>query len=131
MTLNISIKLTREPIDETALIRSRQVPATAGAAVYFMGCVRGMEANETIHALEYEAYEAMARHQFEKLFEEAGKRWPIQSIRVVHRVGSVSVGEPAVWIEVIAPHRTEAFQACQWAVDEMKRVVPIWKKPVA
>jgi molybdopterin synthase catalytic subunit len=72
----------------------------------------------------------MAEHQFNLLFDEMAKRWPIESVRLVHRIGVVKVNEPSLWVEVVAPHRGEAFAACQWLIDEMKRVVPIWKKPV-
>jgi len=68
---------------------------------------------------------------FHLLFDTMEKRWPIESIRLVHRVGLVKVTEPSLWVEAIAPHRGEAFAACQWLIDEMKRVVPIWKKPVS
>ena len=72
----------------------------------------------------------MAEHQFHLLFDQVEKRWPVESIRLVHRTGAVAVGEPSLWVEVIAPHRAEAFAACQWLIDEMKRVAPIWKKPL-
>lgn len=101
-----------------------------GAAVYFTGVVRGTEAGEAIAAIEYESFERMARHQFELLFNAVEQRWPVQSVRVAHRLGRVGVGEAAVWVEVIAPHRREAFAACEFFIDEMKRLVPIWKKPV-
>ena len=81
-------------------------------------------------AIEYEAFQQMAEHQFHLLFDEMEKRWPVESVRLVHRVGVVKVNEPSVWVEVIAPHRAETFAACQWLIDEMKRVVPIWKKPI-
>ena len=71
----------------------------------------------------------MARHQFGLLFDEMEKRWPVESVRLVHRIGRVSAGEASLWVEIIAPHRQEAFAACQFLIDEMKRVVPIWKKP--
>jgi molybdopterin synthase catalytic subunit len=101
-----------------------------GAAVYFLGVVRESEEGEAIKALEYETFQRMAEHQFNLLFDEMEKRWPIESIRVVHRVGLIKVNEPSLWVEVIAPHRGEAFAACQWLIDEMKKVVPIWKKGV-
>jgi molybdopterin synthase catalytic subunit len=72
----------------------------------------------------------MAEHQFQRLFDEMERRWPVASVRLVHRVGVVPVSEPSLWGEVIAPHRAEAFAACQWLIEEMKRVVPIWKKPL-
>ena len=102
-----------------------------GAAVYFSGVVRGSEAAQPITALEYECFLPMAEHQFHKLFDELERRWPVESVRLVHRLGSVRVNETSLWVEIIAPHRGEAFAACQWLIDEMKRVVPIWKKPLA
>ena len=102
-----------------------------GAAIYFLGVVRGTEEGATIKAIEYEAFQRMVEHQFNSLFDEMEKRWPIESVRLIHRVGVVKVNEPSLWVEVIAPHRGEAFAACQWLIDEMKRVVPIWKKPLA
>jgi len=73
----------------------------------------------------------MAEHQFNLLFDQMGRRWPIESVRVVHRIGTVPVNEPSLWVEVVAPHRGEAFAASQWLNEAMKRVVPIWKKPRA
>ena len=99
-----------------------------GAAVYFLGVVRGTEEGESIKAIEYEAFQRMVEHQFNLLFDEMEKRWRIESVRVVHRVGVVEVNEASLWVEVIGPHRGESFAACQWLIDEMKRVVPIWKK---
>ena len=120
--------ITAEPIDEAALAWSRTLSSGAGAVVYFLGIVRGTEGDSAIAALEYEAFHKMAEHQFGLLFDEMEKRWPVESVRLVHRTGVVKVSEPALWVEIIAPHRTEATAACQWLVDEMKRVVPIWKK---
>lgn len=125
------ITITSQPIDETALLRERKMSAGMGAAVYFLGVVRGEEEGNAITAIEYEAFHKMAEHQFNLLFEAMAKRWPIESVRLVHRIGVVKVNEPSLWVEVIAPHRGEAFAACQWLIDEMKRVVPIWKKPIA
>jgi molybdopterin synthase catalytic subunit len=102
-----------------------------GAAVYFAGVVRGSEEGAAIRAIDYEAFEKMARHQFELIFQEVEKRWPVESVRLVHRLGVVRVGEASLWVEIVAPHRGEAFAACQFLIDEMKRTVPIWKKPVA
>jgi molybdopterin synthase catalytic subunit len=102
-----------------------------GAVVNFLGVVRGEEEGEPIQAIEYEAFQQMAGHQFNLLFDEIEKRWPVESVRLIHRIGRVETNEPSLWVEVIAPHRGEAFAACQWLIDEMKRVVPIWKKPLA
>ena len=122
--------LTHEPIDEAALVAQRTMSAGMGAAVYFTGVVRGDEEGRAIAAIEYEAYQKMAEHQFELIFRQMEERWPIEAVRLVHRLGMVKVNEPSLWVEVIAPHRGEAFAACQFLIDEMKRVVPIWKKPL-
>ena len=124
------LTITTLPIDETALLAQRTMSAGMGAAVYFLGVVRGTEGAEAISALEYETFQRMVEHQISLLFDNLEKRWPIESVRLVHRVGMVKAGEPSLWVEVIAPHRGEAFAACQWLIDEMKRVAPIWKKPV-
>jgi molybdopterin synthase catalytic subunit len=122
--------ITAEPIDEAELLRSRKMSRGTGAAVCFLGVVRGEEEGRSIAAIEYEAFHKMVEHQFNLLFDEMEERWPIESVRLVHRVGVVKVNEPSLWVEVVAPHRGEAFAACQWLIDEMKRVVPIWKKPI-
>jgi molybdopterin synthase catalytic subunit len=124
------LTITTEPIDEAKLIASRTMSDGMGAAIYFAGVVRAAEGKETIRAIDYEAFEVMARHQFGKIFDEVEKRWPIESVRLIHRIGVVSVNQGSLWVEIIAPHRGEAFAACQWIIEEMKRVVPIWKKPV-
>lgn len=122
------LHLTTEPIDEAALIATRQMSDGMGAVVNFLGVVRGSEAGAPISAIEYEAFEKMVTHQFGLLFDAMGRRWPIESVRLVHRLGVVNVNEPSLWVEIVAPHRGEAFAACQWLIDEMKRVVPIWKQ---
>ncbi len=125
------LTLTTDPIDETALIATRGMSSGMGAALYFSGIVRDSESGEVIRAIEYEAFRPMVEHQFGLIFDQIEKRWPIESIRVVHRLGVVKVNESSLWTEVIAPHRGEAFAACQFLIDEMKKTVPIWKKPLA
>ena len=129
--MNRQLTITTVPIDEAALVAGRAASGGMGAAVYFTGLVRNSEEGKTIAAIEYEAFHAMVERQFGLLFDEMEKRWPIESVRLVHRIGMVKVNEPSLWVEVIAPHRGEAFAACQWLIDEMKRVVPIWKKALA
>ncbi len=124
------LEITAGPIDEACLLSQRKISESVGAVVYFLGVVRGTEEGTTINAIEYETFLRMAEHQFNLLFDEVEKRWPIESVRLIHRVGLVKTNEPSLWVEVVAPHRGEAFAACQWLIDEMKRVVPIWKKPV-
>ena len=124
------LRIQTAPIDETALTRSRAISDGIGAVVNFLGVVRGMEGSQNISAIDYEAFEKMAHHQFSKIFDQVERRWPIESIRLVHRIGAVAVNQPSLWVEVAAPHRAEAFAACQFLIDEMKKVVPIWKRPV-
>ena len=124
------LAITTDKIDEAALLRPRQASAEMGAVIYFLGVVRASEGVLKISAIDYEAFQPMVERQFNLLFEEIEKRWPIESVRLIHRVGIVKVGEPSLWVEVVASHRGEAFAACQWLIDEMKRVVPIWKKPI-
>ena len=123
--------ITTDPINEPTLIAQRTMSHGMGAVVNFLGVVRGSEEGKTISAIDYEAFERMVTHQFNLLFDEMEKRWPIESVRLVHRIGLVKVNEPSLWVEIVAPHRGEAFAACQWLIDEMKRVVPIWKKPLS
>ena len=127
--MKTQLTITPDPIDEATLIAERQLSENMGAVVVFHGIVRGEEAGESITALDYEANEEMARHQFGLIFAAIDKRWPIESVRLIHRVGIVSVNESSLWVEVIAPHRAEAFAACQFLIDEMKEKVPIWKRP--
>lgn len=124
------LTITNEPIDEAAWLAQRTMSKGMGAAVYFLGVVRGNEGEAAINALEYEAFQHMAEHQLDLICDEMAKLWPIESVRLVHRIGLVRVNEASLWVEVIAPHRGEAFAACQWLIGELKRVVPIWKKPV-
>ena len=127
--MKTQLTITPDSIDEATLIAKRQLSENMGAVVVFHGVVRGEEAGESITALDYEANEEMARHQFGLIFDALEKRWPVESVRLIHRVGIVSVNELSLWVEVIAPHRAEAFAACQFLIDEMKGKVPIWKRP--
>ncbi len=123
--------ITTEPIDEARLLAGRAISRGMGAVVYFLGVVRGSEGDKPIEALGYEVFQRMAEHQIGLLFDQLEKRWPIESVRLVHRVGVVKVNEPSLWVEIVAPHRSEAFDACRWLIEEMKRVAPIWKTPIA
>ncbi len=119
------LTLTHDPITESA----PQMNEGMGAAVTFHGMVRGTEDGEAITAIDYEANEEMALHQFGLIFDAIEKRWPVESVRLVHRLGVVPAKEASLRVEVIAPHRAEAFEACQFLINEMKDKVPIWKRP--
>ena len=121
------ITIGRNAIDVAALEREVSDPA-AGAIVSFTGTTRRDNAGRVVIRLEYEAYEPMALSEMRKLAVEAGARWKITRIAIAHRVGVVEIGETSVAIAVSAPHRAEAFEACRFAIDRLKEIVPIWKK---
>jgi molybdopterin synthase catalytic subunit len=127
--MNRQLTITTEPIDEPALLAQRESSAEMGAIIYFLGVVRQTEGASTIAGIDYEAFEKMAARQFSIILDAIEEKWPIASIRLVHRIGFVPAGEPSLWIEIISPHRPEAFAACQFLIDQMKQFVPIWKHP--
>ena len=128
--MKTQLTITPEPIDEPALIAERSMSNGMGAMVVFHGVVRAQEGDTIIIAIDYESFDDLACHQFELIFMELDRQWPVESVRLVHRIGVVPVNEPSLWVEIIAPHRAEAFDACQFLIDQMKQRVPIWKKPV-
>lgn len=105
---------------------------TAGGVAVFLGCTRAethAEGRELV-ALDYQVYEEMAVNQMRDLATAARARWPIVKLVMLHRVGRVGLGEPSVLIAVSTPHRGEAFEACRWLIDALKKDVAIWKKEV-
>jgi molybdopterin synthase catalytic subunit/molybdopterin converting factor small subunit len=114
-------------IDVAALERAVADPA-AGAIVTFAGTTRNDNVGRRVLRLDYEAYEPMALSEMRKLAIEAGERWKIVRIAIAHRIGTVAIGETSVAIAVAAAHRAEAFEACRFAIDLLKEIVPIWKK---
>ena len=104
-------------------------PASGGVDV-FIGTVRDTTQGKAVLRLEFEAYESMALREMRKIAEQALVRWPVQSVAMHHRIGSLQVGEVAVVIAVSAAHRAAAFEACRYAIDALKQWVPIRKKEV-
>lgn len=122
-------ELTTEPIDITSVAR-RVVPPECGATVTLDGYVRQFtKGRETLH-LVYEAYDAMALKEMEKLIGRAKSEFDIANVGIVHRLGKLDIGETSVVISVASPHRKAAFSACEWIIRELKQTVPIWKKEV-
>ena len=118
--------LTRDPIDLEGWHR-QTVHATDGASVEFLGIVRGDDQGRPVEYLEYEAYEPMAEQTIAALIEGAKKKWSLHRVYVCHRLGRVNAGEVSVAIGVQTPHREEAFEACRFLIDTIKKEVPIWK----
>jgi molybdopterin synthase catalytic subunit len=103
----------------------------AGGVVIFLGTTRSDEKDGArLAALEYEAYAEMAVEQMRGIAKKAGERWPVRKVAIVHRTGRVGVGEPSVAIAVSAPHRDQAFEACRFLIDSLKREVAVWKKEI-
>ncbi|HZE73140.1 MAG TPA: molybdopterin converting factor subunit 1 [Pyrinomonadaceae bacterium] len=122
-------ELTTQPIDVGEVAR-RVIPPECGATVTLDGYAREWtRGRRTLH-LVYEAYPPMAVTEMERLAEQAHKNFEIAHIGIVHRTGRLEIGETSVVIAVSAPHRAAAFAACEWAIRELKRTVPIWKKEV-
>jgi len=122
-------ELTTEPIDVGAVAR-RMVLPECGATVTLDGYAREWTRGRRTLYLVYEAYEAMALRELQRLGSEAQERFEIAYIGIVHRTGRLEIGETSVVISVGAPHRRAAFEACEWAIRELKRTVPIWKKEI-
>jgi molybdopterin synthase catalytic subunit len=120
-------RLTNEPIDFAALteaVRSTQ----SGAVVLFLGTVREMTDGRRTTALDYEAFGPMAESKLAEIEDEACRRWPLDRVAIVHRVGRLELGEISVAVAVSSAHREEAFEAARYLIDTLKATVPIWKK---
>jgi molybdopterin synthase catalytic subunit len=122
-------RVTDKPLVLRELIEFVTDPE-AGAIATFIGTTRNNNDGRKVIALDYEAYAEMAEKELVRLGEEAKKKWPICRMAIVHRLGSVQISEPSVMIAVSAAHREAAFAACRFAIEEIKRTIPIWKKEV-
>jgi len=121
------IRLSRDPIDYAALTEMVRRP-DCGAVATFLGTVRDLtDGRETI-ALDYEAYPNMAEKKLAEIEGQTRQRWPVGEMAMVHRIGRLEVGEVSVAVAVSCPHRAQAFEACRFAIDQLKEIVPIWKK---
>lgn len=121
------IELVREPIDVAA--RHREIAdAGCGAVLDFLGVVRDQHYGRDVLRLEYTAYEEMALAEMRKIGEELEKRWPVRRTCIVHRLGTLEIGEASILIAIALPHRKDGFDALRYAIDTFKETVPIWKK---
>ena len=120
-------EIVDHPIDAAGVAAAVADPA-AGAIVTFIGTTRDHNDGRRVTRLEYEAYPEMALAELRKIGATALERWPIAKVAIVHRIGVVPIGEASVVIAVSSGHRRAAFEACHFAIDRLKEVVPIWKK---
>ncbi|MGH7966211.1 MAG: molybdopterin synthase catalytic subunit [Candidatus Binatia bacterium] len=123
----ILCKLTYDQIEIEELTDFVADPG-AGAMTTFIGTTRNTNDGRQVTRLEYECYPGMAEKEMVKVAAEALTRWPIKKIAMIHRLGRVDIGEASVAIAVSSGHRHAAFEACHYAINQLKETVPIWKK---
>jgi len=125
------IAILPEPLPTAEVVAFVHDRAAGGIDV-FLGTTRAEknERGQALSSLDYEAYPEMAMRQLHELARRARERWPIIKLALLHRTGGVGLGEPSVVIAVSTPHRAQAFEACRFLIDELKRDVAIWKKEV-
>jgi molybdopterin synthase catalytic subunit len=130
-TQNHWIQILPEPLDAGRAVDFVYDPAAGGIDV-FIGTTRQETRPDGLHlaALDYEAYEQMALEQLHDLARRACERWPIVKLAILHRIGRVELAQPSVIIAVSTPHRGDAFEACRFIIDTLKKEVAIWKKEI-
>ena len=119
--------ITRDALSVERLV-AEVAGATLGGTGVFLGTVRDGPDEQGVTAIEYSAYEEMVEAEFGRLLADARGRWPEARIVVRHRLGTIPVGEASIAIVAAAPHRAQAFEACRYVIEEVKRRVPVWKK---
>ncbi len=122
-------KITSEEIELGDVIRAVEA-GDAGAIVHFLGVVRNNTEGRAVSYLEYEAYPPMAEKKMAEIAQEIHEKWGLDRVAMIHRVGRLEIGEVSVAVAVASPHRKEAFEACHYAMNRLKQVVPIWKREV-
>ena len=120
-------KITKEPLVAESIIAEVNKNGNGGICT-FLGTVRDNAEGKGVLHLEYDAYAEMAEKKLADVAAEIKDKWGLDDVSIVHRIGKLNIGEVAVVIAVGAPHRYEAFAACQYAIDRIKEYVPIWKK---
>lgn len=119
--------ISNKPLNHTELALKIE-DDRAGAMVFFDGRVRNHNEGHQVNSLEYQCYESMAISEGTKIVKEALKRFDVHDAYCVHREGHLQISDVAVWVGVSSSHRQEAFDACQYIIDEVKARVPMWKK---
>jgi len=127
MKENISIKITSDKLDMQACNEFVQDDTCGGIAI-FVGTVRNITKNKAVKRLDFSAYKPMAIKEMHKIAVQAMDNFPIHKIAIHHAIGNLLIGEVPVIITVSSAHRGAAFDACQYAIDTLKKTVPIWKK---
>lgn len=123
----MATKITTEPVSAALLSRDTAYPE-CGALCSFEGVVRNHHGGRAVLKLNYEAFVPMAESELKRLKDEIESEWPMCHVRMSHRIGALEIGDTAVAIVVWAPHRAEAFDACEAAIDRLKKRLPVWKR---
>jgi len=123
----MSFRFTQTAIDTESARRELQ-DLGSGGYVSFEGWVRDQNEGQEVTRLEYEAFQELAVKEGDRVVAEALRRFPVKHALCIHRVGSLDLGDMAVWVGVSSAHRGEAFDACRYIIDEVKHRLPIWKK---
>jgi molybdopterin synthase catalytic subunit len=124
----IEAELQAMPIPVTLLREELPNMPDCGGYVCFEGVVRNINHGKPVVKLEYEAYVPLAKKELARVCAEAAAKFDLRFVRAIHREGSLAIGEPAVVVQVLSRHRTEAFDGCRYVIDQLKARVPIWKK---
>lgn len=129
MDSTIDIQILSTPLDTKHCYKFVTHPSCGGIN-FFVGTVRDSTHNKKVKALDFEAYEPMAISEMQKIATQMMDMWPIVKVSMHHRIGKLEIGEIAVVIAVSSAHRKATFEACQYAIDTLKKTVPIWKKEI-
>jgi len=121
------VRITSEPIDPAAVLEKVR-DSSSGGTVIFLGTIRNRNEGKRVEGLEYEVYRAMAEKRMMELESVVKAKWHVKKVFMVHRYGRLKVGEVSVAVAVSSEHRAEAFEACRFAIDTIKKTLPLWKK---
>ena len=121
------VDITHEKIDVDTVLRSVEDDRTGGV-VFFIGRVRNHSDGHEVIRMAYEGYDALAKTELGKIEAEVRAKWPVRQMTIIHRLGMLELGEASVLIAVACDHRVQAFEACQYTIDTLKKRIPVWKK---
>ena len=123
------VYITNDPLEDASIINLVS-DNSHGATVLFKGITRNNTGDREVLFLEYEAYAPMAEKKMAEVAGEVREKWGIERVAMIHRIGKLEIGEVSVAVGVASPHRKDGFEACKYAMDRLKQIVPIWKREV-
>lgn len=121
------IDITNEPLEPETITASVRKPVN-GAVVTFLGTTRNQTADRKVQYLEYESYKPMAERKLAEIADDIREKWDLSDVAISHRLGRLEIEDISLVVAIASPHRKDAFDACQYSIDRIKSVVPIWKK---